>query len=297
MMPEMDGIETVHRIRSLETEFPYLKELPIIALTANAVFGTEEMFISEGFDGFLTKPIITSDLNAILAKWIPKNKRQHAAKPSEPSQMNIDVGFAIEGLNTQQGLMLSGGTRANYLKTLTVFHKDGCEKSTLLRQCLVTNDLPLYTIHVHALASACANVGAEKLSKAARYFELAGKEGDMSFVQTYNERLLTDLKTLLDKITTVLTKTAEESRGNFVSIEFLQTELTLLKTALNDFDSTTIQKITDDLAKTTQSPEVAPAIADILKNILIGDFDKTLTLIDSLLSGDDRDSLAQPGTL
>jgi signal transduction histidine kinase len=70
MMPEMDGIETVKVIRGLSSD--YAKNIPIIALTANAIQGTEEMFYANGFQAFLTKPIDIMNLDAILQKWVRK---------------------------------------------------------------------------------------------------------------------------------------------------------------------------------------------------------------------------------
>jgi len=70
MMPEMDGVEATRLIREKYAD------LPIIALTANAVSGTKEMFLSNGFNDFLSKPIDTIKLNAILVKWIPKEKQE-----------------------------------------------------------------------------------------------------------------------------------------------------------------------------------------------------------------------------
>ena len=75
-MPEMDGVETTERIRAMGDEDPYYAELPIIALTANAVTGMREMFLQSGFNDFLSKPIDTVQLNSVLAKWIPKGKQR-----------------------------------------------------------------------------------------------------------------------------------------------------------------------------------------------------------------------------
>jgi CheY-like chemotaxis protein len=68
MMPEMDGIETVNAIRNLDSE--YAKKTPIIALTANAIQGTEEMFYAQGFQAFLSKPIDIMQLDSVIRKWI-----------------------------------------------------------------------------------------------------------------------------------------------------------------------------------------------------------------------------------
>jgi signal transduction histidine kinase/CheY-like chemotaxis protein len=75
MMPEMDGIEATAKIREMEME----KQIPIIALTANAVVGMREMFVEKGFNDFLAKPIDINKLDEMLSLWIPKEKREPAA--------------------------------------------------------------------------------------------------------------------------------------------------------------------------------------------------------------------------
>jgi CheY-like chemotaxis protein len=77
-MPGMDGIETTFRIRGMGEEDPHYKEVPVIALTANAVSGTKEMFLENGFNDYLSKPIDTVKLNAVLERWIPKAKQESA---------------------------------------------------------------------------------------------------------------------------------------------------------------------------------------------------------------------------
>jgi CheY-like chemotaxis protein len=70
MMPEMDGIETAVRIRAIGTE--YAQMIPIIALTANAAVGNEQMFMENGFQAFLPKPVNIMDLDSIVRKWLLK---------------------------------------------------------------------------------------------------------------------------------------------------------------------------------------------------------------------------------
>jgi len=76
MMPQMDGIEATKLIREMGSENTSYAELPIIALTANAISGIKDMFLANGFNDFLSKPIDTVKLNAVLAKWIPKEKQE-----------------------------------------------------------------------------------------------------------------------------------------------------------------------------------------------------------------------------
>lgn len=86
MMPEMDGIETLKRIR--EKQGNYYKSVPIIALTANSVSGMREMFLGEGFDGFLSKPIELSAMERVLRRFIPGYKL--IDKPKEPAEEEQD---------------------------------------------------------------------------------------------------------------------------------------------------------------------------------------------------------------
>jgi CheY-like chemotaxis protein len=72
MMPGMDGLEATAAIRAMDER----DEMPIVALTANAVFGMKEMFLLNGFDDFLSKPIEAQALEAILRKWIPMEKQR-----------------------------------------------------------------------------------------------------------------------------------------------------------------------------------------------------------------------------
>jgi len=72
MMPELDGVETVGIIRKMPDKFA---SIPIVALTANTIVGMKEMFLQNGFNDFLSKPIEITKLNKVLAEWIPSDKK------------------------------------------------------------------------------------------------------------------------------------------------------------------------------------------------------------------------------
>jgi CheY-like chemotaxis protein len=78
MMPGMDGVETVKAIRELEGGEG--DAVPVVALTANAIAGMREMFLENGFNDFLSKPIAPPSLNRIMEKWIPFEKRSEAER-------------------------------------------------------------------------------------------------------------------------------------------------------------------------------------------------------------------------
>ncbi|MCL2816462.1 MAG: ATP-binding protein, partial [Oscillospiraceae bacterium] len=146
-MPEMDGVETTRRIREMGSEDPYYANVPIIALTANAISGMKEMFLQNGFSDFLSKPIDTVSLNSVLERWIERKKRKSAQienagtytaynTSSPASGMDSDINnnikdsekngkdgedIKIDGVEIKTGLFHLGGKLELYLETLAVF--------------------------------------------------------------------------------------------------------------------------------------------------------------------------------
>ena len=76
-MPVMDGLEAVRAIRKMGEIDPFYKNIPIVAMTANAFIGMREMYLANGFNDFLPKPIIVAELNEILHRWIPDELIDH----------------------------------------------------------------------------------------------------------------------------------------------------------------------------------------------------------------------------
>jgi CheY-like chemotaxis protein len=81
VMPGMDGVEAVEKIREMEAKEASrkkpedLNQTPVVVLTANAISGMKEFFLEKGFDDFLSKPIEIAPLEEVLFRWIPKGKR------------------------------------------------------------------------------------------------------------------------------------------------------------------------------------------------------------------------------
>ena len=180
MMPELDGIETTKRIRLLAGE--YFQTLPIIALTANAISGMREVFLSSGMNDFLSKPIEIPRLHSILLKWIPREKREKRHKPAKYG--NETSGIVLEGVDVADGLARMGGWREGYIKSLGFFNEDILPRTELMKTALDAGDIRNFTIYAHGLKSACANIGALDLSTMAAALEEAGNREDLSFIES-----------------------------------------------------------------------------------------------------------------
>jgi len=207
MMPEMDGIEATAVIRAWEKEFA-CQQIPIIALTANAVVGMREMFIENGFNDFLSKPIDVSKLDEILNCWIPAEKRANNNEQITTNKENKGQDKpslpAIPHVDTAKGIAMLGGKSDTYRKVLSMFCKDIDERLPQLQIMPETNTLPAFIIQVHSLKSVSASIGAQELSSNAAGLEAAGKAADMVFIREHLPGFTVQLAELEENIRTVL---------------------------------------------------------------------------------------------
>jgi CheY-like chemotaxis protein len=285
MMPEMDGVETVSRIRAFAGD-PYYKKLPIVALTANVVSEAIKMLLNSGFNDFLSKPIGVGELDAILKKWIPEEKQikktleNNAGQSAPPPD---DHNMEIDGLDIDKGIIMTGGAVENYKRTLAVFTWDGLKKTDEIKKSLESDNLSLYTTHVHALKSAAANIGANELSNMAKELEMAGNQGDLQFIQAKNDALLSALELLIDKIRNTLKTDIFEKQIEPVDAALLQDGLIKLKTAIDDINPGQINAAVNFLKQFETEPGCRNKIGTIIQNTLVGEYDEALTAIHDLL--------------
>jgi len=283
MMPEMDGIEATKLIRKTHAN------LPIIALTANAVSGTKEMFLSNGFNDFLSKPIDTIKLNSILEKWLSKEKQEKATETAHKIP-GIDessyVKIKIDGIDVNKGIAMVGGTLELYMQTLEAFHKDGFKKIKEIKECLETDNFSLYTTYVHALKSASASIGALDLSEIAKSLEMAGNREDFTYIKLHNAQFLIALETLLNNINKVLLANKKDEQESSVDFEILKSRLNKLREAIDIFDSDVIEEAANSLQAFTQAADVGESVENILQKILFGEHEEAVAMIDALMKKD-----------
>ena len=200
MMPEMDGIETMHRIR--EKVGHYYRKLPIIALTANAAPGNREMFLEEGFDDFISKPIEVSVLERVLKRNLPAEKIVFQPKTEEVETAGAQQGkekFVIGSLDVEKGMLYCGG-KEEYLSILEAYYEERYESWQLLDELFEKHDWKNYTIKVHALKSMMQNIGALSLSAKAKALELAGKRNDMEYILKNHADMMAEYRNVMEEL-------------------------------------------------------------------------------------------------
>ncbi|EOS37180.1 hypothetical protein C804_00114 [Lachnospiraceae bacterium A4] len=189
MMPEMDGVETLHCMKALP-EYP-CKDTPVVVLTANAVSGAKEAYLSEGFDDFLSKPIVPDKLEAMLLKMLPEallcTVREPVKKPEaqEAAALPLEELPFVEGLDWNYAwLHLPEYELLAY--TVREFYDQIDSAADCLerayRQCTEEKNPEPYRIQVHAMKSLAATIGIISLSGIARVLESAAKDGRIEVI-------------------------------------------------------------------------------------------------------------------
>jgi signal transduction histidine kinase/CheY-like chemotaxis protein len=226
MMPEMDGVEATAIIRGqIGTE--YAKNIPIIALTANAVVGTDKMFLANGFQDFLPKPIDINRMDEVLNRWIrDKDKEKElnladggvSAGPPPAGGQSILGNVGIEGLDIDNGLARFGGDEESYLIALSSFAQN--TPPLLASLALVTpENLGEIAVVVHGIKGSSYGISADPLGRKAEKLEYAAKAGDFGFVYEGSKPFIADAEKFLSDLKEFLDKAREESDTGKDSLE------------------------------------------------------------------------------
>ncbi|MBO4395994.1 MAG: response regulator [Eubacterium sp.] len=199
MMPEKDGIETLHELHS-QSKNPN-KKTPTICLTANAISGAREQYISEGFDDYLTKPIDADELEGMMMQYLPGDKvltpeesiaEENEAAPEVSDSTGLpDFLSEIEEIDTQAGLANNGDDVENYIDTLRVYAGMVDRSAEEIRGFYQSGDIKNATIKIHALKSTSRIIGASDIGELAQRLEDAGNAEDTAVLDAELEGMLT----------------------------------------------------------------------------------------------------------
>ena len=226
-MPEMDGEEALRNIKS-KKDGPNA-ETPVICLTADAVVGARERYLSKGFNDYLTKPIDSTYLEMMLKKYIPQEKieivtaeeKREGKKIPEASEGPFKD-LIEAGIDTEKGKTNCGGDEAFYRSILLEYLKSAPEKKTILTKFLEEADLKNYEILIHSLKSSSATIGAEVPARLARELEAKAGKGDQEYLRTHHGSFVVEYDKVLDAISKVVTE--DDADPDDEILEFLPEE-------------------------------------------------------------------------
>ncbi len=280
MMPEMDGIDATIAIRNLEGD--YFKNLPIVALTANAIIGIRDLFIKEGMNDFLEKPIEMRKLNNILLKWLPHEMQIATAEIQKDVEEFIDY-EKIYGIDIEHGVRAIGGDYDSYLDIIKTYYNDGIKKHTYINTLYINRNLLAFKTEVHAIKSASASIGALDLSSKALALEKASSKEDWTFIDENVDTFLKEFKSVLEAIEKHLhSKVKVDGEKQVADTNFLKEKIEPLEEAIDYVDLDGIENILEELCKF----EWAESINEYLQNIKLSiesyDYDSAMEFVEKI---------------
>ncbi|MDR1514572.1 MAG: response regulator [Synergistaceae bacterium] len=284
MMSPMDGVEATALIREWEAG---REAVPIVALTANAVSGMKEMFLSKGFSDFLAKPIDVSKLDDIIVKWLPKEKRIKAGGgSSEARAPGGPDGLKISGIDAARGVAAAGGTEAMYREVLKLYCRDAEARMEFLNAEQAERDMKNFITQVHALKSASASIGADEVSRMAAELEEAGKNGDADFIGENLAAFRENLSGLVDLIKPALAEYAHNAQNWVKAGEPCPADretLSKLKAALEAEDIGEADALLDELEAMPIGSKTKETLSAVAGLALISEFEAAASMIDDLI--------------
>jgi CheY-like chemotaxis protein len=201
-MPVMDGIEATRVIRSNAG----FRDLPIIAMTANAMASDRILCLEAGMNDHIAKPIDPDQLFGVLLRWIRRSDgdggpAQHTAAHADTRQER-DSALVIAGIDTAAGLKRTGGNRKRYETLLRKFSEQQSGTGADIDAALTRGDAATAERAAHSLKGAAATLGAGALAEAAARVEAAIKNGkdarpDVRTLADLLAIVLADLRTAL----------------------------------------------------------------------------------------------------
>jgi len=274
MMPKMDGIEATKIIRDKGYKHS------IVALTANALVGHEEMFLKNGFDGFIPKPLDSRELNLVLNGFIRDKKDPAVVKAARREQREMDL------KSKQTTVNLSETVKSHDYKVVLIRDIENAIsvlEETLDKTFVFDDDkLKSYIIAVHGMKSALANNGELELSAAAQKLEEAGKERNVALISTETLPFVNSMRKIVEKLKSEEKNSADNAEV-LDSDPFLREKLLAIKTAAKTLDVSAVNSSLNDLKLKSWSPKINKALDDLTIYVLQGAFDEVEELVNKHL--------------
>ena len=213
MMPGIDGIETTKRLRDMD----YVA--PIVALTANVVSGQAEMFLENGFDDFIAKPIDIRELTTILNKHIRDKQPPDVIEAAREQEHKMSRHFTeiyldsvskghdetqlastkISGINIAKGLSRYEGDADTYIKILRSYAAS--VRAILEGISDITDEtLSQFRVDVHSIKGASYDIFADSVGSKAEKLEHAAKSNDLDYINEHNTQFLKETWSLITEI-------------------------------------------------------------------------------------------------
>lgn len=270
MMPEMDGIEMLQHVKTMDGGI--YKDIPAVAITANALSGAKQTYLDAGFCGYLSKPIDPERFEQIIKDNLPQEyvtecgdgngdtatEGQETDGTSDPKQ---EEEWSIPGIDIAKALSYIGGSRELYISLLQTYLDGSEERIRKLEECKNKEDIFNYDITIHGLKGISASIGADSMAVAAAGLEEACKDPQtaMTYIQMNHDQVVSRYRELLEQIKKWLANIETDGKIEKEAVTNITEMLTIisdLKTAVFEYKEKAACTCLERLYK-TEIPELA----------------------------------------
>jgi signal transduction histidine kinase/CheY-like chemotaxis protein/HPt (histidine-containing phosphotransfer) domain-containing protein len=276
-MPELDGLQATRALR----EDPAFRDIPVIAMTANAMKQDLDACLEAGMNDYITKPIDRAALVQTLRRWLPRSKAAPSASAAKAAdQVGSEPGIgpggtqassglpALEGIEVEAALRRLGLPFDSLRKMLIRFASGQRKTLEDLREAVRANDVSAAAAHAHALAGSAGNLGADSLREAAKALEKAARQNQADLeglFRAVDERAAVVFRSIesLEPKAPAAQAAAPNTPMPVVDATRLRDGLERLRKALTDFDLNNASEALRELRETGAPGELAPDLARI----------------------------------
>ncbi len=298
MMPEMDGIQTLHEIRKIPGT--YYNNIPILCMTADFGSDVHDKLIKEGFQDYIAKPMKIYYLERFLRKYLPKELQEVGVKNAVEKEQQAQTQTETSGeeelplsLNPEIGIVSVGGSEEVYATILNTYYREGLEKLEQIPEIYMSGDISLFTTNVHSVKGSSGSVGAAGIAALFKALEMAGKSGDIAYIDENLQDTLVKFSVLLEEVRTYLveagafeteTESEAEDDENTVYDKLQIGQIEELQDALIQINLKVCEEMLQDLSSHNYGKEFNKKISNMKSNYEKFDYHKVRDLISELLS-------------
>lgn len=255
-MPEMDGIETLHAMKKMSDNKSTGK--PCIALTANAISGVKKMYLKEGFDDYLSKPVNPAKLEEMIKHYLPEEYLENIETPENSNKtLETEEDKTIEAqmqklkiikeIDVDAGIRFCGSPDL-LLTTIAQYHSSINQKALELQNYFETEDWHNYEIKVHALKSTSRLIGATKLSNLAEHLEKSANQKNIDEIQLKHKELINTFINYVELLEPVLKNESDDSAKPEITKQELNEKINQMIAYADSFDIDGLDFIVKELS-------------------------------------------------
>jgi HPt (histidine-containing phosphotransfer) domain-containing protein len=223
----------------------------------------------------------------MVARWIPGEKQIKAGTAIRRESFKGEPGIRIPGVDTQKGIVMTGGAEAGYRKVLAQFYRDALERLPVFAALPEETALAAFAAQAHAIKSAAGTIGAAEVSAEAAVLEAAGKAGDMKTIRGTLPGFHERLTRLAGDIGNILETAREETDGNPPAgggdREAVRAALSALREALKEKNMKRIDKVLEELEGLPLDEKDRDAVNAVSDKILMGEYRNAQEELDTIL--------------